>query len=166
MFVFINNRKLKCQQLTKVIWNNGTQLSKMFWESFFIFLFWRSAAAISVKDGNGTFISTLNLLLYNVSSHQIKVLYGEGVLDEHFKEHKKCCRYAGTKHVCCRCFVTTYMFCWTKYRDASTCLILTFMCRIHHMFSSCPSPWQDWPWRPECLQLWKPITWTGGIQST
>lgn len=27
----------------------------------------RSAAAISVKDSNGTFVSTLNLLLYNVS---------------------------------------------------------------------------------------------------
>lgn len=36
-------------------------------------LFWRSAAAISVKDSNGTFISTLNLLLYNVSSRPLRV---------------------------------------------------------------------------------------------
>lgn len=36
----------------------------------FFYLYWRSAAAISVKESNGTFISTLNLLLYNVSSHQ------------------------------------------------------------------------------------------------
>lgn len=35
-------------------------------------LSWRSAAAISVKDSNGTFISTLNLLLYNVSSHPLR----------------------------------------------------------------------------------------------
>lgn len=34
-------------------------------------LSWRSAAAISVKDSNGTFISTLNLLLYNVSSSHL-----------------------------------------------------------------------------------------------
>ena len=34
------------------------------------YLHFRSAAAISVKESNGTFISTLNLLLYNVSSYQ------------------------------------------------------------------------------------------------
>lgn len=38
-------------------------------------------------------------------------------------------------------------------------------CRTHRTFSSCPSPWQDWPWRRGCLQLWKLITWTGGIPS-
>lgn len=35
-----------------------------------VFGFWvccRSSAAISVRENNGTFISTLNLLLYNVS---------------------------------------------------------------------------------------------------
>lgn len=34
------------------------------------FHFWfsgRSSAAISVRENNGTFVSTLNLLLYNVS---------------------------------------------------------------------------------------------------
>lgn len=37
---------------------------------FKIFIQLRSAAAISVKDSNGTFISTLNLLLYNVSEYK------------------------------------------------------------------------------------------------
>lgn len=41
-------------------------------ESLVFPLSWRSAAAISVKDSNGTFISTLNLLLYNVSSHPLR----------------------------------------------------------------------------------------------
>lgn len=38
----------------------------------FLSLFRRSAAAISVKDNNGTFISTLNLLLYNVRSSPLR----------------------------------------------------------------------------------------------
>lgn len=46
---------------------------------FFFPLPWRSAAAISVKDSNGTFISTLNLLLYNVSSSHLLSLYMWGV---------------------------------------------------------------------------------------
>lgn len=45
-------------------------------------------------------------------------------------------------------------------------LFLCFVPRTRHTFSSWPSPWQDWPWRPECSQRSKPLIWTDGTTST
>lgn len=38
---------------------------------YLVYTFSRSSAAIAVKDNNGTFVSTLSLILYNVSEFDI-----------------------------------------------------------------------------------------------
>lgn len=38
------------------------------WIFFLFYFFHSSSAAVSVKDSNGTFVSTLSMILYNVST--------------------------------------------------------------------------------------------------
>lgn len=105
-------------------------------ESLVCLLSWSSAAAISVKDSNGTFISTLNLLLYNVSSQSRRPKFPPHSMN------------------------------WeTGINSLRGAKILCVMRRTRPTFSSCRSPWQDSPWRLACLPLWKLTTWTRGARS-
>lgn len=48
-----------------------------------IYTFLRSSAAIAVKDNNGTFVSTLSLILYNVS--ELDILFDSALKRENIQ---------------------------------------------------------------------------------
>lgn len=78
LYLFITNMNIKA---TWFIYNWN-----YIWK--YSHLYWRSAAAISVKDSNGTFISTLNLLLYNVSLNIPDILLSRGCCDQDKAENQ------------------------------------------------------------------------------